>query len=113
MILRCADRARAPRPLQRVKLKPASSEPRHDALSPEIDDHLDVAFAVLERLTPVLKGDRARDQPPEPMLIGTRKRVCGHLVMPTVRVDCAEHDVVLEHHASIEAADIQVEYLSR
>src|SRR5262249_5359473 len=56
----------------------------HDALRPEIDDHLDVAFAVLERLTPALEGDRARDQPPEPALVGARERLCSHLVMPTV-----------------------------
>src|SRR4029077_2860649 len=84
----------------------------HDALRPEIDDHLDVAFAVLERLTPALKGDLPRDQPLEPTLVGAHERLCGHLVVPTVRVHRAEHDVVVEHRPSIEAADIEAKYLS-
>src|SRR5690348_13731658 len=83
----------------------------HDALRPEIDDHLDVAFAVLERLTPALKGDLARDQPLEPTLVGAHERLCGHLVVPTVRVHRAEHDVVVEHRPSTEAADIEAKYL--
>src|SRR5215470_4060442 len=35
----------------------------HDALRHEIDDHLDVTFAVLERLTPALKRDRVISRP--------------------------------------------------
>src|SRR5262249_60990998 len=85
---------------------------RHADLGPEIDDDLDLAFAVLERLAPAFDRDRARDQPAEPILVRARKRGRRHLVMPAVGIDRPEYDVVVKHYGAVEAADIEVEHLS-
>src|SRR6266699_280838 len=45
---------------------------RHADLWPEIDDDLDLAFTVLERLAPAFKRDCARDQPAEPIPVRAR-----------------------------------------
>src|SRR5216683_1128308 len=78
----------------------------------EIDDDLDVAFPVLQRLAPARQRYAARDQAPEPVLVGARERVGRHLVMPAIGVDGAEHGVVVEHRGAVEATDIELEDLA-
>src|SRR5262249_56977136 len=77
---------------------------RHADLWPEIDDDLDLAFAVLERLAPAFDRDRARDQPAEPILVRARKRGRRHLVMPAGGIDRPHYAVVVKHHRAVEAA---------
>src|SRR5262245_62233599 len=85
---------------------------RHADLWPEIDDDLDLALAVLERLAPAFDRDGARDQPAEPILVRARERCRRHLVMPAVGIDRPEYDVVVKHYGAVEAADIEVVHLS-
>src|SRR5262249_59018498 len=86
---------------------------RHADLWPEIDDDLDVAFAVLERLVPALERDSTRNQPGKPTLVRAHERGRRHLVVPPIGIDRPEDDVVVEHHGAVEAADIDVAHLSR
>src|SRR6516164_1126477 len=65
-----------------------------------------------ERLAPAFDRDGARDQPAEPILVRARKRGRRHLVMPAVRIDRPEYDVVVKHYGAVEAADIEIEHLS-
>src|SRR5262245_28540664 len=46
----------------------------------KIDDNLDVVRPVLERLAPARERNAARDQGPEPRLVGLCQRLCRHLV---------------------------------
>src|SRR5262245_42111649 len=56
----------------------------------KIDDNLDVVRPVLERLAPARERNAARDQGPEPRLVGLCQRLCRHLVVAAVGVDSAE-----------------------
>src|SRR5262249_7710215 len=85
---------------------------RHEHLWPEIDNDLDLAFAVLERLVPAFDRDGACDQPAKPILVRARERGRRHLVMPAIGIDRPEYDVVVKHYGAVEAADIHVEHLS-
>src|SRR5262249_26396714 len=85
---------------------------RHADLWPEIDDDLDVALAVLERLAPAFERDSTRNQPSKPTLVRARERGRRHLVVPPIGIDRPEYHVVVEHQGAVEAADIDVEHLS-
>src|SRR3977135_3475767 len=45
----------------------------------KVNDDLDVALAMLERLAPTLERDAARDQPRKPALVRAGERVGRHL----------------------------------
>src|SRR5207245_9844820 len=77
---------------------------RHADLWPEIDDDLDLAFTVLERLAPAFKRDRARDQPAKPIPLRPRQRGRHHLVMPAVGIDRPESDVLVKHYSDVTVA---------
>src|SRR5260370_1296472 len=79
---------------------------RHADLWPEIDDDLDVAFAVLERLIPALERDSTRNQPPKPTLVPPRNLAPPPLLAPPLALHRPEYDVVVEHHGAVESADI-------
>src|SRR5262245_64800192 len=81
---------------------------RHEHLWPEIDDDLDVAFAVLERLAPAFDRDRARDQPAKPFLVRVRERGRRHLVVAAIGIDRPDYDVVVKHTGTVEVAAIRV-----
>src|SRR6516164_9912675 len=104
------------RPAQPPRNRRSARNPRYETASdlwPEIDDDLDVAFAVLERLVPALEWDSTRNQPSKPTLVRAHERGRRRLVVPPIGLDRPEDDVVVEHHGAVEAADIDVEHLSR
>src|SRR5262249_56046128 len=84
---------------------------RHEDLWPEIDDDLDLAFAVLERLAPAFDRDVARDQPAEPILVRARERGRRHLVCRLLLEKKNQYDVVVKHYCTVSAADIVVHML--
>ena len=48
----------------------------------------------------------------EPGLVRPLQGFAGHLVVPAVGVDGAEHGVVVEHHGAVELADVDVEVMA-
>ena len=42
----------------------------------------------------------------KPRRIGFRERVRRRLIVTAIRIDCAEHDIILQHHFAIKCAEI-------
>ena len=59
------------------------------------------------------KRNSARDQAPQPVLVGAGECLRGHLVVPAIGVDRAKDAIIVEHHGAIEPADIDVKHRSR
>src|SRR3712207_1837037 len=70
--------------------------------SRELHHGLYVVLALLQRLLPALERDPPRYEPPQPIVVRLRERLCRLLEVATVRVHRSEHDVVLEDHLVVE-----------
>ena len=70
-------------------------------------DHLDVAMAMLDRLTPSFHRNPTRDQSIEPVVVGASQSGSRQLVMAAIGIHGSEYDVVLENKRAPKVADIK------
>src|ERR1700733_16046649 len=83
------------------------------ARSGKIDDDFNIAGLVGKRQSPLLDRNAARNQPAEPTLVRPRQGRDGVFIVLAVAIAAAEYGVVVEHHGTIDAADVDFERMAR